>query len=239
MNTNDAPNIAEMIIAPSLIASNQACLGQETERVGRSGADWLHLDIMDGHLISNLSFGSQVVKDIRPFTNRLFFDVHLMCSEPEILLEPFAQAGADEIIVQVELGEQVPHLIHEIKSLGKKVGLAVNPPTAMAAVQPFLEEIDLLLVMTANPGFGKQEFMPECLAKIQQAQAWRGEKNLSYRISVEGGVTDQTAADCASAGADTFVAGTSLFGPSDLKAAVSNLRQIVNENQPDIDKAHA
>ena len=221
-----------MMIAPSLLAANQSCLGQEAERAERSGADRLHLDIMDGHFVPNLSFGPQVVKAIRPLT-KLFFDVHLMCSEPEILLEPFAKAGADETIVHVELGERVPSLIRKIKALGKKVGLAINPPTAIAAVQPFLEQIDLLLVMTVNPGFGGQEFMPECLPKIQQAQAWRHEKNLSYRISVDGGINDQTAAECARAGADTFVAGTSLFGARSLKVAVSNMRQIVNEHQPD------
>lgn len=225
-------NINEMAIAPSLLAANQSCLGQEAERAERSGADRLHLDIMDGHFVPNLSFGPQVVKAIRPLT-KLFFDVHLMCSEPEILLEPFAKAGADETIVHVELGERVPSLIRKIKALGKKVGLAINPPTAIAAVQPFLEQIDLLLVMTVNPGFGGQEFMPECLPKIQQAQAWRHEKNLSYRISVDGGINDQTAAECARAGADTFVAGTSLFGAPSLKVAVSNMRQIVNEHQPD------
>jgi len=225
-------NVAAMMIAPSLLASNQSCFGQEAERAERSGADRLHLDIMDGHFVPNLSFGPQVVKAIRPLT-KLFFDVHLMCSQPEILLEPFAKAGADEMIIHVELGEQVPSLIYKIKSLGKKVGLALNPPTAIAAVQPFLEQIDLLLVMTVNPGFGGQAFIPKCLPKIQQAQAWRREKNLSYRISVDGGINDQTAAECARAGADTFVAGTSLFGARSLKAAVKKMRQIVNENQPD------
>src|SRR5476649_1617815 len=136
-----------MIIAPSLLASNHARFGHEAQRAERAGADSLHLDIMDGLFVPNISFGPQVVKAVRPFAKKLFFDVHLMCSKPEILLEPFAKAGADEMIIHVELGEQVEPLIWKIKNLGKKVGLAVNPPTPISLVQPFLDKIDLLLVM--------------------------------------------------------------------------------------------
>lgn len=214
-----------MIIAPSLLAANYGRFADEVRRVDRSGADWLHVDVMDGNFVPNISFGPGLVKTLRPLT-RLPFDVHLMCARPEILLEPFAQSGADWITVHIELGDQVTPLLWKIRSLGKKVGLAINPPTPATAVEPLLKYIDLLLVMTVNPGFGGQPFIEEVIPKIQQVDAWRRQKKLKFHLEVDGGINLAKAAECARAGADAFVSGTSLFGQHNLRAAVKKMRAV-------------
>ena len=216
-----------MIIAPSLLASDYGKFAREVRRIVTSGADWIHLDIMDGNFVPNISFGPGVVKVARAET-RMFLDVHLMCSKPETLLEAFCKAGANQLTVHVELGEKVPRLLWKIRSMGRKVGLAINPPTSIATIRPYLDKVDTLLVMTVNPGFGGQEFIHETLPKIQQVAAWRSEAGTAFHLQVDGGINIHTARQCSQAGADAFVSGSDLFRQRSLRAGVAKLRKALD-----------
>jgi ribulose-phosphate 3-epimerase len=212
------------IIAPSILSADFAKLGEDVRDAERCGADWIHIDIMDGQFVPNLTFGPPVVGAIRSYTS-LPFDVHLMVNTPERLFEDLKKAGADRITVHAEACLHLHRTVHAIRELGLKAGVALNPHTPLSVLDHILEDIDLALIMTVNPGFGGQSFIPAMLPKIRDLRGRLDAKGLhGVHIEVDGGINGETAALVAQAGADALVAGNYIYGNNDRASAISTLK---------------
>jgi len=212
------------LIAPSILSADFAKLGAEIEALDAAGADWIHVDVMDGHFVPNLTFGPPVIKAVRGAT-RLPFDVHLMIAPYEPLLDDFIAAGADVLTIHAEAGPHAHRALTHIRQKGVKAGLSLNPGTPASVVEPLLDQLDLILLMTVNPGFGGQKFIPAVLDKIAAVKAMIGSRDI--RIEVDGGITPETAPQAMAAGADVLVAGSAVFkdGPTGYAQNIAALRE--------------
>ncbi len=215
-------------IAPSILSADFSRLGEEIQTVAASGADYIHIDVMDGHFVPNITIGPLVVEAVRKVTT-LPLDVHLMITDPDRYIPDFAVAGADIIVVHAEACWHLHRTIQLIKSLGKKAGVSLNPATPLQQLEHVVDELDLVLLMTVNPGFGGQSFIEACIPKIQSLRAMLDRRGLEAELEVDGGVKPDNIARISHAGADVFVAGSAVFGSSDYKTTIDDLKRLARE----------
>ena len=216
-------SMSQRIVAPSVLSADFSRLGEAVAEIRASTAEWVHLDVMDGAFVPNLTFGPKTVADLRPLSEAVF-DVHLMTERPEALVVPFAEAGADYITFHIEAGVHAHRIVQTIRDLGKKPGISLVPSTPISALEEILPFVDLVLVMTVNPGFGGQKLIPACLDKVRRLERIRVESGLSFLISADGGLNEKNAASAREAGVDVLVAGSAFFGARDKAAVVKALR---------------